>query len=140
MFACVAALLVWLAALDLDHRLLPNRIVLPAAAAVLLAQTALSPGRAAAFVAAAVVAAGFFLAFALAKPGALGMGDVKLAFLLGAAFGRGVIPVLVIGCLAASLFAAGVLVAHGKSAVGRTIAFAPFLALGALAAVFGGIA
>jgi prepilin signal peptidase PulO-like enzyme (type II secretory pathway) len=46
----------------------------------------------------------------------------------------------VIGCLAASLFAAGVLVAHGKSAVGRTIAFAPFLALGALAAVFGGIA
>jgi len=135
---CVAAVLVWLAALDLEYRLLPNRIVLPATLAVLAVQFALAPDRSVEIVAATFGAGAFFLVFAVARPGALGMGDVKLAALLGAALGTGVVPALAIGCGAIAL-ATGVLAArHGRRALRMTIPFGPFLAFGALVVLLAG--
>lgn len=137
LLAGVAVVLVWLAALDLEHRLIPNRVVLPASGVMLLAQAVLVPGRLPELAAASLGAAVFFLVFTLAKPGALGMGDVKLGFLLGAAFGMRVVPVLAIGCLAASFYGAGVVLVHGRAGLVRTIPLAPFLAFGAIAWIIG---
>src|SRR6266496_4211619 len=80
--AFFCAVLVAITATDITHRIVPNRIVLPAAALVLLAQTALEPSPEWAL--GALGASGFLFVAALAYPGGMGMGDVKLALLLGA--------------------------------------------------------
>jgi leader peptidase (prepilin peptidase)/N-methyltransferase len=83
-------------------------------------------------------AATFFLVFAVARPGALGMGDVKLALLLGTALGQGVVPALAIGCGAIAIAAGGLAVVHGRKALRMTIPLGPFLAFGALVVLLGG--
>jgi leader peptidase (prepilin peptidase)/N-methyltransferase len=133
-FFCLA--LVAVSATDLEYRLIPNRIVLPAAAAVLVAQTALRPSPEWAL--AALGAAGFLLAAALAYPGGMGMGDVKLALLLGAMLGRTVPIALLAGMLAALVPGIVLLVRHGAKARKAAVPFAPFLALGSLLALFAG--
>ncbi|HSB39475.1 MAG TPA: prepilin peptidase, partial [Gaiellaceae bacterium] len=82
-----AASLAWVAVIDAETRLLPNRIVLPATALVLAAALLLDPARFAGHALAAVAAGGFLLAAAALRPGDLGMGDAKLALLLGALLG-----------------------------------------------------
>jgi leader peptidase (prepilin peptidase)/N-methyltransferase len=95
----VCAVLVAISATDLEHRIVPNRIVVPAAAVVLAAQTALHPSPEWAL--AALGASGFLLVAAIAYPAGMGMGDVKLALLMGAALGRVVPVALLLGMLAA---------------------------------------
>jgi len=86
--AFFCAVLVAVTATDLTHRIVPNRIVVPAAAIVLVAHTALEPRPEWAL---AALGASFFLfAAALAYPAGMGMGDVKLALLMGAALGKSV--------------------------------------------------
>ena len=80
--------LVALSAIDLEYRIVPNRIVLPAAAIFLVAATALQPS--AEWAIAALGASGFLFVAAIAYPKGMGMGDVKLALLLGAMLGRSV--------------------------------------------------
>jgi leader peptidase (prepilin peptidase) / N-methyltransferase len=130
------AALVAVTVTDLERRTIPNRIVLPAAAIVLAAQTAIDPSPEWAI--AGVGAAAFLLAAALAYPGGMGMGDVKLALLLGAALGRTVPVAMLVGFLSA-LGPAVVLVArHGPAARKMGIPFGPFLALGGVVALFAG--
>jgi leader peptidase (prepilin peptidase)/N-methyltransferase len=131
--ACTTAVLVVLSAIDIESRRLPNRIVLPAAALVVIARLATAPGHWAVWVGAALGAAAFFLVFALAYPAGLGMGDVKLALLLGAALGSAVMPAVVLGTLAGGAVAAALLIRHGLAARQRAIPFGPFLAFGAIA-------
>jgi leader peptidase (prepilin peptidase)/N-methyltransferase len=133
-FFCVV--LVVLSAIDLTHRLVPNRIVLPAALVVLVAQTALEPSPEWAL--GALGAAGFLFAAALAYPAGMGMGDVKLALLLGAMLGRTVGVGLMVGMVAALAPSVVLLARHGSAARKMGIPFAPFLALGALVALFAG--
>jgi leader peptidase (prepilin peptidase)/N-methyltransferase len=121
---------------DLDHRLIPNRIVLPAAAIVLVAQTAFEPSPEWAI--AALAASAFLLVAALAYPGGMGMGDVKLALLLGAALGRSVAVALMLAMLAALVPSVWLLVRHGSAARKMGIPFGPFLALGGVTALFVG--
>ena len=128
--------LVAVSAIDLEHRIVPNRIVLPAAALVLVARTALDPS--AEWALGAVGAAGFLLLAALAYPGGMGMGDVKLALLLGAMLGRSVPVALMVGLLAALVPSVVLLFRHGQAARKLALPFAPFLALGALVALFAG--
>jgi leader peptidase (prepilin peptidase)/N-methyltransferase len=129
------AVLAVLSAVDIAERRLPNRIVLPSAAAVLVAQTALFPDRSLEWMLAAAGAAlGLFVAY-LAWPGALGMGDVKLGLLLGATLGSAVVSALLVGFLAAAIFALALLARHGLGARRRTIPLGPFLALGGIAAL-----
>lgn len=133
-FFCLV--LVAVSATDLEHRIIPNRIVLPAAAIVLAAQTALklSPEWA---VAAAGASGALFLA-ALAYPGGMGMGDVKLALLLGAMLGRTVPIALLLGMAAALVPGLVLLARHGSKARKMGIPLGPFLALGSVVALFAG--
>jgi leader peptidase (prepilin peptidase)/N-methyltransferase len=133
-FFCLA--LVTVSATDLEHRIIPNRIVLPAAALVLVAQTAVHPSPEWAI--AAVGASGFLLAAALAYPAGMGMGDVKLALLLGAMLGRTVPVALFLGMAAALVPGIVLLARHGQKARKMGIPLGPFLALGSVLALFWG--
>jgi leader peptidase (prepilin peptidase)/N-methyltransferase len=115
---------------------IPNRIVLPATVAVLLVQTAAD--RSPEWAIAAVAAALFLLIAALAYPGGMGMGDVKLALLMGAALGRLVAVGLMIGFVAALVPAVVLLVRHGSAARKMAVPFGPFLALGGTVSLFAG--
>jgi len=133
LFCCV---LVAVSVTDLERRIIPNRIVLPAAAVVLVAQTALSPSIE--WAVAAIGAAAFLLAAGLAYGGGMGMGDVKLALLLGAALGRVTPVALMVAMVAALLPAMVILVRHGRAGRKMAIPFGPFLAIGAVVALFAG--
>jgi leader peptidase (prepilin peptidase)/N-methyltransferase len=133
-FFCVV--LVVLSAIDFTHRIVPNRIVLPAALVVLVAQTVLEPSPEWAL--GALGAAGFLFVAALAYPAGMGMGDVKLALLLGAMLGRTVSVGLMVGMVAALVPSVVLLARHGSAARKMGIPFAPFLAFGALVALFFG--
>jgi len=133
-FFCLA--LVTVSATDLEHHLIPNRIVLPAAAVVLVAQTAVKPSPEWAIAAAG--AAAFLLAAALAYPAGMGMGDVKLALLLGAMLGRTVPIALLLGMVAALVPGIVLLARHGGRARKMGVPLGPFLALGAVVALFAG--
>ena len=129
------AVLVALALKDLEERRIPNVVVLPATAVVLVAVAVLRPSHFVEALVAAVAAGAFLLVPSLFARGAVGIGDVKLALLLGAGLGKGVALGLFLGCLAASV-AGGVLVARRGLAARKTaLPFAPFLVAGALAAI-----
>jgi leader peptidase (prepilin peptidase)/N-methyltransferase len=128
----VISVLVVISRIDLEHRIIPNRIVVPAWIAVLLAQIAIYPGHWVQWVVASFGAGLFFLAVALAYPAGLGMGDVKLALLIGAALGWPVVTALLLGTLASGLVAGVLLFKEGSSARKRAIPLGPFLAGGAI--------
>ena len=134
--AFFCGVLVVLSAIDLEHRIVPNRLVVPAAAIVLVAQTALHPRPE--WGVAALGASGFLLLAALAYPAGMGMGDVKLALLLGAMLGKLVAVGLMTGMLAAFVPSVYLLARHGSAARKMGIPFAPFLALGGVIALFVG--
>ena len=133
--AYVVAVLVVLSRIDLRERRLPNRIVLPSAAAVLAAQIVLDPGRALEWTIAALGAALFLFVPLLVYPAGMGMGDVKLALLLGAALGRPVILALALGFLSSFVLAIGLIMLRGLAARKTMIPFGPFLAFGAIVAL-----
>src|SRR5438093_7128987 len=134
--AMFCAVLVAVSAIDLEHRIIPNRIVLPATVVVLLANTArdLSPE----WIAAGLAASGFLLAAALAYPAGMGMGDVKLALLMGAALGKTASVALMGGMLAAMIPGLFLFARHGSKARKMGIPFGPFLAIGSVVALFWG--
>ena len=134
--AFFCAVLVAITATDITHRIVPNRIVLPAAAVVLVAHTALSPSPEWAL--GALGAGGFLLVAAIAYPAGMGMGDVKLALLLGAMLGRLVGVGLMLGMFAALVPSVVLFARHGAAARKMGIPFAPFLAFGAVVALFVG--
>jgi leader peptidase (prepilin peptidase)/N-methyltransferase len=130
------AVLVALAAIDLELRIVPNRIVVPGALVAVAAQTAIHPS--VEWIAAALAGAGFFFVAALVYPGGMGMGDVKLALLLGAMLGRGVAVAIAVALLASLVPAVAILVRHGSRGRKLAIPFAPFLAAGGAVALFAG--
>ena len=133
-FFCVV--LVAVSAIDLRHRIIPNRIVVPAAVIVVVAQTLLRPSPQWAI--GAFGAALFLFVAALAYPAGMGMGDVKLALLMGAALGKTVSVAMMAGMLAALVPSFYLLARHGSKARKMGIPFGPFLALGSVVALFAG--
>ena len=133
-FFCVV--LVAVSATDVEHRIIPNRIVVPAAAIVLVARTALDPSLEWAL--AGLGAFAFLFLAALAYPNGMGMGDAKLAFLIGAALGASAAVALMLALFFALVPGVVLLARHGAAARKRTIPFGPFLALGAVVALFAG--
>jgi leader peptidase (prepilin peptidase) / N-methyltransferase len=134
--AFFCAVLVAISAIDLTHRIIPNRIVLPAFVVVLAAQTLLEPSPEWAL--AALGASGFLFLAVLIHPAGMGMGDVKLALLMGAMLGKTVPVALMLGMLAALVPAIFLLARHGSKARKMGIPFGPFLALGSVIALFAG--
>lgn len=133
--AAFCALLVVLSAIDIEHRIVPNRIVLPAAAVFLVAHTLIDPS--VEWVLSAFGASAFLLVAALAYPRGMGMGDVKLALVLGAVLGRNVAVALMVGMVAA-LLPAVVVAARGGSVRKLAVPFVPFLAFGSVIALLWG--
>jgi leader peptidase (prepilin peptidase)/N-methyltransferase len=134
--ACFCATLVAVSVTDLERRIIPNRIVLPAVAIVLVAQSVLQPSPEWAL--GALGASLFLFLAALAYPAGMGMGDVKLALLLGAMLGRTAPVAMMIAMLAALVPAVVLLARHGSAARKMGIPFGPFLALGGVVTLFAG--
>ena len=130
------AVLVAVTVTDLERRIVPNRIIVPALVVALVVQTVRDPSIE--WIVAALAAGGFFFIAALIYPAGLGMGDVKLAAFLGAWLGTPVIIAFFAGSLLALIPAIVILAKHGKAARKMGIPFAPFLAAGGVVALFFG--
>lgn len=125
------AVLVAVTFIDIDHMLILNRVVLPAAALGLAASVALTPSRWWEYLVAGSGAALFLFVVALLWPGGMGLGDVKLALMLGFVLGVEVIVAMFAAFLVGGLVGIGLLVVGKRSRKDR-IPFGPFLALGGI--------
>jgi prepilin signal peptidase PulO-like enzyme (type II secretory pathway) len=130
--AFAAAVLVVLSAIDLERGIIPNRIVLPAAALALSMQVALFPDRAPEWVLAALVGAGVFAIPHLFGRSWIGMGDVKLVLFIGVVLGSSLVGAVLIASVCVFPVAVLLLARHGLQARKATIPFGPFLSFGAL--------
>jgi leader peptidase (prepilin peptidase) / N-methyltransferase len=130
--AAFVAVLVILAAIDIELRVIPNRIVLPATAAVLVLQIAFFPDDALQWLAASLGAGLFLFVPALVFPAGMGMGDVKLALLLGAMLGVDVIPALLVGFLSLWPVAIYLIATQGWEARREKVPLGPALAFGGI--------
>ncbi len=136
--ALLLLVLVPVVVIDLEHRLIPDVIVLPAAALGLAAAVAADPSCWWVPVAAAAGAAVFLGLLWLAYPAGMGFGDVKLALLLGAVLGASIIPALALAFVSGALLGVVLLLRLGPRARKTALPFAPFLAGGALVALWAG--
>ncbi|MBV9212027.1 MAG: prepilin peptidase [Actinobacteria bacterium] len=133
-----AAMLIAVAGIDLEHRIVPNRILLPVAlwgvGAAAVVRTSALPE----LLAAGAGAFAFLLIAALIHPRGMGMGDVKLAGVMGLYLGVSVIPALFLGFLSGSVVGVAMLARDGSAGRKKGVPFAPFLALGGIAALIAG--
>ena len=134
--AFFCAVLVAISAVDLEHRIVPNRIVLPATAVLLPVHTLVDPTPE--WLLGALGASLFLFLAVLAYPKGMGMGDVKLALFMGAMLGKTVAVALMVGMLSALVPSLFLFIRYGPKARKMKIPFAPFLAFGALVALFAG--
>jgi leader peptidase (prepilin peptidase)/N-methyltransferase len=135
----LVAILVPVALIDFDHRIIPNKITLPAAIAAVVLGAATSPGGVPEQLIAGAAAGGFLLAFVLAYPRGMGMGDVKLAAVLGLFLGRSVAVAILAAVLVGTIAGAAVMARLGVERGRKTaVPFGPFLALGGLIALMAG--
>ncbi|MHB8658506.1 MAG: prepilin peptidase [Solirubrobacteraceae bacterium] len=133
------ATLVPVALIDLGHRIIPNRITLPAAVAALALGLVSKPAGVPEQLIAGAAAAGFLLVFALAYPRGMGMGDIKLVGVMGLCLGRSVGVALIVGVLVATVVGGAIMARVGVQKGRRTaIPFGPFLALGGVVGLLAG--
>jgi leader peptidase (prepilin peptidase) / N-methyltransferase len=127
------------ALIDFEHRIIPNRLTGTGAVLALALGTALDPASEPTRLIAGAAAGGFLLLAALAYPGGMGMGDVKLAGAMGLFLGAAVAPALLIALLSGVLLGAVIVARKGARAGRKTaVPFGPLLALGGILAVFAG--
>jgi leader peptidase (prepilin peptidase) / N-methyltransferase len=132
-------LLVPVTLIDLDHRIIPNKLMLVGAIVAPALVLATAPDDLVDHLVAGVAAGGFFLLAVLAYPRGMGMGDVKLAAVLGLFLGRAVGPAVFIALITGTLVGAAVIARKGAREGRKTaVPFGPFLALGAVVALFAG--
>jgi leader peptidase (prepilin peptidase) / N-methyltransferase len=132
-------LLVPVTVIDIDFRIIPNNLMILGTVVALVILALTRPGDIPEHLIAAVAAGGFLLIAAIAYPGGMGMGDVKLAFVMGLFLGRDVGVAMLAGLLAGSLIGAAVIARKGTKEGRKTaIPFGPFLALGGLVGLLAG--
>jgi leader peptidase (prepilin peptidase)/N-methyltransferase len=124
-------LLVPVTLIDLDHHLIPNKITYPGAVLGIALVAVLETDSLVEHLVAAAGAGGFLLVAAIVQPRGMGMGDVKLAFVLGVYLGRAVVPAIFVALIAGALVGA-LIIARMGVAKGRKagIPFGPWLSLG----------
>ena len=132
------AMLIAVAGIDFDHRIVPNRILLPAAVWAVVASAVVRPGDLPELAIAGAGAFAFLLAAALIRPGGMGMGDVKLAGVMGLYLGLSMIPALLFAFLAGSVVGIAMMARGGFGERKSAVPFAPFLALGGIVALLAG--
>jgi leader peptidase (prepilin peptidase) / N-methyltransferase len=125
--------------IDLDHRIIPNKLMLVGAVVAPALVLVVAPDDLAEHLIAAGAAGGFFLLAVLAYPRGMGMGDVKLAAVLGLFLGRSVGPAVFIALVSGTLVGLAVIARKGAREGRKTaVPFGPFLAFGAICALFAG--
>ena len=133
----LVAILIPVALIDLDERIIPNKITAPAALLAVALGLALHPSGVPEQLISGAAAGGFLLVFALAYPKGMGMGDVKLTAVLGLYLGRSVGVALLVGVLAGTVVGIGVMARVGTAKGRKTaVPFGPLLALGGIVALF----
>ena len=135
----LVAFLVPIALIDLDHKIIPNRLTLPAAVLAVVLGTALDPGGEVERLIAGA-AAGLVLGLpALLKPSGMGMGDAKLVAVLGLYLGAAVAPAFLVAFVLGTVVGIAIIARKGMSQGRKTaVPFGPFLALGALVGILAG--
>jgi leader peptidase (prepilin peptidase) / N-methyltransferase len=134
----LAAVLIAVAAIDLEHRIVPNTLVAPAAAWAVVGGVAIDAAGLPELLAGGGGAFAGMLLVALAYPAGMGMGDVKLAGAMGLYLGVSIVPALLAGFLAGTLVGLAIIAREGAGARKKGIPFAPFLALGGLVGLLAG--
>jgi leader peptidase (prepilin peptidase) / N-methyltransferase len=132
-------LLVPVTVIDIDFRIIPNKLMIAGTVVALAILAVTSPDDIPAHLIAAAAAGGFLLVAAIAYPAGMGMGDVKLAFVMGLFLGREVGVAMLVALVAGSVVGIAVM-AHKGAAEGRktAIPFGPFLALGGIVGLLAG--
>jgi leader peptidase (prepilin peptidase)/N-methyltransferase len=123
---------------DLELQLIPNAIVLAGAVAAVAIVAATDVSDLGERAIAAAAAGGGLMLVVLAYPRGMGMGDAKLAAMMGLYLGRAVAPALLIGLFAGAVVGVGLIARYGSEARKRAIPFGPFLALGGVVALWFG--
>jgi leader peptidase (prepilin peptidase) / N-methyltransferase len=123
---------------DLEQRIIPNKILIAGAVAAVAIVGATDPASLAERGIAAAAAGGLLLLIALAYPRGMGMGDVKLAFVMGLFLGSSVSVALAVGVITGALVGMGVMLNRGSGARKLAVPFGPFLALGGVVALLAG--
>jgi leader peptidase (prepilin peptidase)/N-methyltransferase len=132
------AALIALAGIDLDHKLLPNKIVYPLAAYGVIATLLVDRDDLLENLVSGAGAFAFLLVAVIAYPRGMGMGDVKLAGAMGLYLGAAVIPALLVAFLSGSVVGIAILAREGAAARKKAIPFGVFLALGGIVGVLAG--
>jgi leader peptidase (prepilin peptidase)/N-methyltransferase len=132
------ACLIVLAGIDLDHKLLPNKIVYPMAAYGLVVSLIVATDDFPEHLIAGVGAFAFLLLAVLAYPSGMGMGDVKLAGAMGLYLGVSVVPALLAAFFTGTVFGLAVIAREGAQARKKAVPFGIFLAIGGLVGVLAG--
>jgi leader peptidase (prepilin peptidase)/N-methyltransferase len=133
-----AAMLIAVAGIDLEHRIVPNKILLPMAVWGIGATAFVDASRLPEALIAGAGAFTFLLVAAMVHPAGMGMGDVKLAGVMGIFLGASIAPALLIGFLTGSVVGIAILAKHGAAGRKKGVPFAPFLALGGIAGLLAG--
>lgn len=115
---------------DLERRVIPNKVLLVAAIAAVAIAAIGDPSSLPERAIAGVAAGGLFFLAALAYPRGMGLGDVKLAAVMGLFLGRDVAPAILVALLAGSIVGLAMMAREGADARKRAIPFGPFLAFG----------
>jgi leader peptidase (prepilin peptidase) / N-methyltransferase len=123
---------------DLERRIIPNKILLVAAVLGVAIAAVGDPTSLPERAAAAMAAGGGLFLVALAYPRGMGLGDVKLAALMGLFLGRDVAPAILVALLVGSVVGLGLIARHGAQARKQAIPFGPFLALGGVVGLLAG--
>ena len=123
---------------DLEQRIIPNKILIVAATLAVAIAAVGDAGSLPERAVAAAAAGGLLFAAALAYPRGMGLGDVKLAAVMGLFLGRNVAPALLVALLAGSLAGLALIARRGAGARKRAIPFGPFLALGGIVGLLAG--
>lgn len=123
---------------DLERRIIPNKILLVAAVLGVAIAAVADPGSLPERAIAAAAAGGLLFLAALAYPRGMGLGDVKLAAVMGLFLGRNVAPAILVALLAGSLVGLAMMARHGAAARKTAIPFGPFLALGGVVGLLAG--
>jgi len=127
------------ALIDVEHQIIPNTLTALGTVLALVIGLALDPSGEPPRLIAGAAAGGFLLLAALAYPGGMGMGDVKLAGVMGLFLGSAVAPAIFIALLAGALLGGAILVRRGVQEGRKAkVPFGPFLAFGAVTATFVG--
>lgn len=124
---------------DLDLRVIPNQVLFVSLLCGLIAQALAHPDLWLTWTLATVISFVVFFAIALAYPRGMGMGDVKLAGVMGLYLGRAVGPSLLLAFLVGTIVGIGVMASKGVAEGRKTaLPFAPFMAIGGIFGLFFG--